>query len=182
MGDTDDPSCCQDDPEPRSASGQVDQIGLIDLIDHGGLADARARGWLTDHAQRLLAHLGLEGELRIELVDDAQMSAAHQRWKNDPATTDVLTFDLRACRTDPLDTDLMVCVDEAHRQSLARGIPIEHELLLYIVHGLLHCLGHDDQNPADAQAMHVREDELLAALGLRAVYAAGEADVNGAGR
>ncbi len=173
MGETDDPSCCQDDPEPQPARSQVD------LIDHGGLVEPRIARWLTDHAHRLLGYLGLEGELRIELVDDASMSAAHQQWKDDPATTDVLTFDLRPCQTDPLDTDLMVCVDEAARQAASRDLPIEHELLLYITHGLLHCLGHDDQSPAEAEAMHAREDELLAALGLGAIYAAAQTQQNG---
>ena len=40
------------------------------------------------------------------------------------------------------------------------GHRVERELLLYCVHGLLHCLGHDDHDEAGWRAMHAREDEI----------------------
>ncbi len=165
MGETDEPSCCQDEPERKHL------LFTIDLIDRGCLIDPSQAAWLTEHAQRMMEHLELRGEVRVELVDDPAMSIAHQKWLDDSRTTDVLTFDLRESPDDPeLDTDLMICVDEARRQSDSRGLPLEHELLLYFTHGLLHCLGHDDHDEADSQAMHQREDELLAAIGLPAIY------------
>lgn len=167
MGETDEPSCCQDEPERKHRQSTVD------LIDRGCLLDPSLAAWLTGHAQLLMDHLQLSGEVRVELVDDPAMSTAHERWLGDPTTTDVLTFDLRDSADDPvLDTDLMLCVDEARRQSESRGLPLEHELLLYFTHGLLHCLGYDDHDHADSHAMHQREDELLAAIGLPPVYAA----------
>lgn len=70
----------------------------------------------------------------------------------------------------PLDVDLLICVDEARRQSAARGHSIERELLLYILHGVLHCLGEDDHDPTDAARMHAREDEVLDAIGVGATF------------
>ena len=40
---------------------------------------------------------------------------------------------------------------------------------------LLHMSGHNDKNPDDHQAMHTREDELLKAVGVGAVYHGGQA-------
>ncbi len=112
----------------------------------------------------------MTGEVRVRLVNDAEMARLHERHTGVGGTTDVLTFDLRNRAGDPLDTDLVVCVDEARRQADARGLTVEHELLLYIVHGILHCGEHDDHDPAAAALMHQTEDRVLAALGLGAAY------------
>lgn len=112
------------------------------------------------------------GEARVRVINDADMAEAHERYKNVPGTTDVLTFDLAGNPNEPLDTDVLVCVDEAKRQADARGIPVAHELLLYITHAILHCSGYSDDTDTNAQAMHAREDELLTAIGIGPVYAA----------
>jgi len=114
-------------------------------------------------------------DVSVLLVGDERMCELHAIHLDDPTTTDVLTFDLRD-RSDiagPLsvDGDLVLCVDEAARQADARGHDVARELLLYAVHGLLHLLGHDDHDPDEAAAMHVREDELLQAIGHEPVYA-----------
>jgi probable rRNA maturation factor len=116
-------------------------------------------------------------ELRVRIVGDAEMAAAHQRYSGVPGTTDVLTFDLTdgaSAATAPLDADVLICLDEARRQSARRGIPIEHELTLYILHAALHCLGEDDRDAPAAARMHAREDAILTSLGLAPVYAAPE--------
>ena len=115
------------------------------------------------------------GEVRVRVVHDDEMAAAHQRYKNVPGTTDVLTFDLAEDSDQPLDADLLVCIDEAARQAAARGLPVDHELMLYITHGILHCSGFNDDTETNAEAMHAREDELLAAIGIGPVYATDEA-------
>lgn len=120
--------------------------------------------------------LGVHGEIRIKLVHDDEMSHAHQQYKGIPSTTDVLTFDLRDDHPTPppenpvLDTDLLVCVDQAQRQATARGIDLQRELLLYSIHGLLHCLNYDDTSTEKAQAMHAKEDQLLIKLGVGATF------------
>lgn len=99
------------------------------------------------------------------------MAAAHDRYKGELGTTDVLTFDLSDGPGSPLDVDILICADEAARQAAARGHGPERELLLYAIHGLLHCLGHDDHDPDQAAAMHTEEDRILTALGVGATYA-----------
>jgi probable rRNA maturation factor len=133
--------------------------------------------WLHQQASRAVAHLGVGGECRVRLVGDVEITAAHRRHLDEPGPTDVLTFDL-SDPADPgdrvfLDADLMVCVDEARRQSARRGTTLEQELLLYIIHGMLHCLGHDDHSDADARAMHALEDEILRSIGVGPVYSLG---------
>ena len=146
--------------------------------------------WLTRHAQAAVTRLGGSGEVRVAIIDDAAMSQAHEEFAGVTGTTDVLTFDLSDpesappppkpsaadIRSDnvrvlyPLDTDIMVCHDEGGRQAARRGYPIEKELLLYVVHGVLHCLGWDDHDEAEAKDMHEAEDAVLVAIGVGPAY------------
>src|SRR6185369_8183115 len=96
----------------------------------------------------------------VRVVGDEEMAAAHQRFSGVAGTTDVLTFDLTEAGG-ALDVDLLVCFDEASRQAASRGHGVERELLLYVVHGVLHCLGHDDHEEAAAARMHAEEDRVL---------------------
>ncbi len=120
------------------------------------------------------------GEVRVRLVGDEEMAAAHERHTGVSGTTDVLTFDL-SDGDGWLDVDILVCVDEAARQGLQRGISAERELLLYIVHGVLHCLGYDDHTDEQSRRMHAREDEILERIGVGATYAAEREDSVNAG-
>ncbi|MFZ4575511.1 MAG: rRNA maturation RNase YbeY, partial [Phycisphaerales bacterium] len=119
------------------------------------------------------------------------MSRAHEEYMGVPGTTDVMTFDMSDpaegeepvvwCSRDELetgysrppfvlDTDLLVCLDEGERQAAARGYAVERELLLYIVHGVMHCLGYDDHDEEGFLAMHEMEDAVLAAIGIGATF------------
>lgn len=133
---------------------------------------------ILDRAVGVLAtETALAGEVRVRLVRDAEMATLHERHSGIPGTTDVLTFDLRENPGDPrspLDVDLILCVDEACRQAAARSIPVEHELTLYAIHGILHTLGHDDHSDDGYREMHAREDRILTVAGLGAVFSAPE--------
>jgi len=136
------------------------------------------RGAIVSAAEWAAAELGLRGELRVRVVGDEEMALAHFTHCGVAGTTDVITMDLRepsgAAATDSeLDADLLVCADEAARQAAARGISVEHELVLYVVHGMLHCLGMDDHDEAGYAAMHAREDRVLTAIGIGAVFSRG---------
>lgn len=147
--------------------------------------------WLSDMANRALAALSAGGEVRVRIVRDAEMAAAHQKFSGVEGTTDVLTFDLSPAPPSrkpevsdlgsgsdrlvyALDSDILVCRDEARRVAAQGGYPIEKELLLYIIHGVLHCLGWDDHEDAEAAAMHELEDAVLELIGVGAVFGPGQ--------
>lgn len=135
-----------------------------------------ALGELVGLCRRVLGQLPNAGSVRVRVVDDAEMKLAHARYCGLDSTTDVLTFDLAQGADDParkvLDTDLIVCVDEARRQASGRDHDHVHELLLYIVHGVLHCLGYDDRDRAAYERMHACEDALLRRAGVGALFGA----------
>ena len=147
----------------------------IEIADPAGLmARPEALATLIRQVEATLAEAGRAGSVRVRLVDDARMASAHQKYSGVEGTTDVLTFDLRdgaSVQGSPLDVDILLCVDEARRQAQLRAHEIEREVLLYIIHGILHCLGHDDHDPVAAARMHAEEDRILEAIGIGPVFA-----------
>lgn len=133
---------------------------------------------LHSEARAAIAQLNRAGEVRVRLVADAHMAAAHLKFSKVPGTTDVLTFDLSegaTARGEPFDVDILACVDEARRHAAARSHTVERELLLYILHGALHCLGHDDHDDNAFERMHAEEDRILRLIGVGPVFARGPA-------
>ena len=126
--------------------------------------------WLSMRIEAACEHLprGVH-RIAVRIVDDAEMIDLHRRFHDDATPTDVLTFDAGA--TDgPIDADIAVCLDEARRNASDRGHDVGRELLLYVVHGLLHCCGHDDHDADEHRRMHVEEDRILTAIGVGPVY------------
>lgn len=109
-------------------------------------------------------------DISVALVDDAHMARLHQRYMNRPTATDVLTFDLSGDDDQIVEGEIVVSIDTAERESRARGIDVSSEVLLYVVHGVLHLLGYTDDSAASARRMHAMEDTLLTQLGVGPVY------------
>lgn len=106
----------------------------------------------------------------VLVVDDATMASLHERHAGIAGPTDVLTFP-GSDSGQPIDADIAVNADEAARQSASRRHDAGDELLLYALHGLLHCAGFDDHESADFDAMHAEEDRILAEIDVGATFA-----------
>lgn len=166
------PTIIDDDPYPPPArSIELELIDPLNFLSHA------EHDQLQEWAGAVFSQLHNAGSVRVKIVNDSMMSDAHQQFSGIPGTTDVLTFDLSEQDNDQdgaqskiLDTDLIVCYDEAARQAENRSHTTLHELLLYIVHGTLHCLGYDDHEDDDYARMHAREDELLTAAGIGPLF------------
>jgi probable rRNA maturation factor len=60
-----------------------------------------------------------------------------------------------------IDGEIVISTDTARRNAAALGTSPEHELALYLVHGLLHLCGYDDLTPREKRLMRRREAEAL---------------------
>ena len=121
---------------------------------------------LVERAVRTaLAHGGRAGTvLSVVFVDDATLTGMHAEHLDDPSPTDVLTFDLGKEGEGPAG-ELYVSVDCAVEVSRRRGVPLERELCLYVVHGVLHLCGFDDGSAEDRARMRAAERTVLLELG-----------------
>lgn len=154
----------------------------VDVRTADGVDRAIDALWITRHlraaVQQLAGRDGVEvHRVNALVVDDARMTHLHERHSGIAETTDVLTFDLRDHASKPIEADIVACADVAARSAAECKHSIEQELLLYFVHGLLHCAGYNDHAEADWRRMHAREDEILQAIGVGATFRhAGGAD------
>jgi probable rRNA maturation factor len=106
----------------------------------------------------------------VAVVDDSSIRQLHARYLGRAKITDVISFDLSEDPQGRRCFQILANAQEAARQADRRGRRPQAELALYIVHGLLHNLGYDDRNPAQARRMHRMEDRLLAQHAGGAVY------------
>jgi probable rRNA maturation factor len=106
-------------------------------------------------------------ELSVQFTDDRTMSRLHRRFMNVAGPTDVLTFPMDIAPDGRvISGEVVICVPQARRQAKKHEIPVERELLLYALHGLLHLSGFDDRTESDFRRMHALEDDILIQIGV----------------
>jgi probable rRNA maturation factor len=124
---------------------------------------------LRSLASRLLRELGCpRAELSIALVDDATIADLNARYRGVAAPTDVLSFSLRegsfAQHRGVLLGDVVVSLDTALRQARRGRRTLDDEVLRLLIHGTLHLLGHDHEQPGEARLMRAEERRAWRAL------------------
>lgn len=108
-----------------------------------------------------LASEGLDADLAIHFVSARRSAVLNERHLQHEGPTDILTFDLGSTGR-RLQGELFICVAEAVRQAPLFGTTWREELLRYVLHGLLHLRGHDDQDPEKRRRMKRAENRLVA--------------------
>ena len=158
----------------RAASDEP-PAARIEVRAAPGLVQPVQVNWIAANLERAAALIAARenaaiARLNVLIVDDARMIALHESHSGDATTTDVLTFDLRTDKRQPVEADIVICADEAASRAAELQHPIERELLLYCVHGVLHCLGYDDHDEHSWRRMHALEDDILRDIGVGAVF------------
>lgn len=159
------------DPDSRSpsrlprfgAAGQRTRrsgVGLVVRVSDGrgrSVADGGLGRWLTAIAPR-----AARGELGIALVSDARMRTLNKSYRRKDYATDVLSFDGDGVG------DLVIATGVARRQAGEAGHSYQTELRVLALHGLLHLLGYDHEDPEDNGRMQRMETRLRRKGGLNA--------------
>ena len=143
----------------------------IDLTCEAGSEHAT---FLKGHLQAACARLPAPQTLSVAVVNGETMSQLHQRFMGKLGPTDVLSFPLSTAPGGRVtEGEVVVCHPVAVQEAARRGHAVEHELLLYALHGLLHLCGYNDLDEASYAQMHAKEDEILEALGIGRVFLPG---------
>jgi probable rRNA maturation factor len=104
------------------------------------------------------------GEISVAVVDKATIARLHAQFLQDPSPTDVLSFVL-ARRDAYLEGEIVACAEVAAEVAQRLHRPADGELLLYIVHGMLHLVGYDDLTLPEARTMRQRERAYVGVAG-----------------
>ena len=110
-------------------------------------------------------------EISVAIVDDSRMHALNRQYLDHDYPTDVLSFVLEHdAAAGSLEGEIIASADYAAREAARYGWTTDDELLLYVIHGCLHLVGHEDHTPAAQTAMREAEAKHLANFGLTHLY------------
>jgi probable rRNA maturation factor len=110
-------------------------------------------------ARRALKELG-SAQVSIVVIGDQRMRGLNRDALGHDYVTDVLSFD-HGDSPEGRVIEVIVCAPHARRVARRQGIPFDQELARYVVHGCLHCAGHDDHTPGGRDAMWQAQEAVL---------------------
>ena len=118
-------------------------------------------------------HCGFtSGSIGVRVTNDDAIRELNKKHLGHDYATDVISFGYSA-DVPNLDGELVVSIDTASREAQAVGWPVANELLLYIVHGVLHITGMDDHDQSDRSEMRASEESIFLKLGIPEIIRCG---------
>jgi probable rRNA maturation factor len=125
-----------------------------------------------------------EAALGIRIVDEDESAELNQTYRDKPGPTNVLSFPFEmpelpegfaSHEEDEIPAnllgDLVICAPVVAREAAEQGKPEAVHWAHMVVHGVLHLLGYDHLEPAEAAEMEELERQILAGLGIVDPYA-----------
>jgi probable rRNA maturation factor len=140
---------------PRVSVGNLQRkfsVNVAELEKFAGNAGQQALRLL----KRKRTDLRKLSEVFVWLISDRRMALLHRKFLGQTGPTDVLTFQ---------HGEIFISVETARRNARAFGNSLMRELKLYIVHGLLHLHGFDDQTPSETRRIKTAQEKILRACG-----------------
>ena len=110
-----------------------------------------------------------DADLTVVLVDNARIQGLNRDFLDHDAPTDVLSFP--ADESDPETGriylgDVVISYTRAAEQAAEHSHPVEAEIQLLVVHGVLHLLGHDHAETGEKDRMWAAQAAVLERLGI----------------
>ena len=120
-------------------------------------------------------------EVAVRLTSDDEVHALNRQYRHKDKPTNVLSFpmvqpDLLDAVTQGSDDgevllgDIVLAHGVCAAEAAEKGIPVTDHATHLIVHGVLHLLGHDHGDDAEAEAMEGLERDALTSLGIADPY------------
>jgi probable rRNA maturation factor len=140
---------------------------------------------LSEFLDKILREVNFaEAEVSVAFVSDAEMAKWNLMFRRKKGTTDVLSFPALSTRcterhakkkrvsTMPAKNaggflgDIAIAPDTARRYAKKNGRPLDTELRVLMLHGVLHLMGYDHESKNDYGQMIRIEQRLRRRLGL----------------
>ena len=114
-------------------------------------------------------------ELSVVFSDDAHIRTLNAGWRGKDKPTNVLSFPAFPVKPGeklpPMLGDIVLAAETVAREAELEGKPLDHHITHLVVHGVLHLLGHDHEDEAEAERMEALERAALARLAIPDPYA-----------
>ncbi|MBI2415052.1 MAG: rRNA maturation RNase YbeY [Candidatus Kerfeldbacteria bacterium] len=99
-------------------------------------------------------------QVAVVAVGTSRMQQLNRTYRGVNAVTDVLSFGNTSTAGQP-DGDIVLCYPQAVQQARLKQLPLRTELAWLVAHGLLHLLGYDHEQAADAATMRPLEQQIV---------------------
>ncbi len=117
----------------------------VALAGAGRFPRLRAPG-LAVWMQELVAELAPEADsVAVRFAGDRTVRRLNREFRGKDKATDVLSFPGEESPEGRHLGDIVISIPTAERQAGDRGATLEEEVKLLLLHGVLHCLGHDHE-------------------------------------
>jgi probable rRNA maturation factor len=160
-------------------------VEVVETVVEDPRWEAAEIGAVAERAARAtLAAVGRDPELHeigLLACDDARIALLNADFRGKAVPTNVLSWPAFAGAAPeeppglpgegPLFLgDIAIAYDTCHREAEKAGIPLSDHAAHLIVHAVLHLLGHDHAEDAEAEAMESIETNVLASMGMANPY------------
>jgi probable rRNA maturation factor len=135
----------------------------------GALPDAAALA--VRAAEAALKGADAEGDIAVLLTGDDAIAELNHSFRGKPGPTNVLSFPA-APSARPHLGDIAVAFGVCAREAGEQGKPLAHHLSHLVAHGVLHLVGYDHEDDAEAETMEALERRVLNRLGVPDPYRA----------
>ncbi|MEJ2140858.1 MAG: rRNA maturation RNase YbeY [Gammaproteobacteria bacterium] len=113
-----------------------------------------------------------DAELTVRIVDESESAALNEEYRQKSNSTNVLSFPFECPEEVELNLlgDLVICAPVVEREAKQQHKNSRAHWAHMLVHGVLHLLGYDHIEEADAEKMEVREVKILESMGFPNPY------------
>lgn len=115
---------------------------------------------------------GRDTEIVVRIVDEQESAQLNQQYRHKQGATNILSFpaDIPEGIGLSLLGDLVVCAPVVEKEAMTQQKPLLDHWAHIIVHGVLHLLGYDHIDDADAEIMEDKEINILQTLNINNPY------------
>ena len=155
----------------QSSLAMLEEIGISVEEEFKGLVD---RDWARKIAQQVLKaeNVNPPYEVSIVFTNPQTVQELNRDYRDVDEPTDVIAFymlpqkETESVFVLPPDGvtrlgEIIISYPQAAEQASEQGHSVDKELALLIIHGILHLLGYDHEQPEEEKRMRGREQELL---------------------
>jgi len=153
----------------------------INIIIDERLEDCPDESWFHSIIEQVLTALEISNaELGLVISTQDKIQELNKLYRGKDRPTDVLSFHMLSSETKKEESDItpfltppdgmvhlgevVISYPQAVLQAEERKHSVEKELIILVIHGILHLLGYDDEEDEKRQVMQDKENEILKSI------------------